>query len=165
MIVAGNDWKASPLGWNSSNAARQRGSELAEGPSEAPRKGPGRRPPGQGRVYQDQGKTEGTRRSSREYPLTVLRREHKTLIEANEIVFLAHALVVPTDDPEDEKRFDAAVEAILVKVAWAFEEAAGGALGRGRVQAALARAAGKEDSPGFRLALEPSRRKRVRASK
>ena len=31
--------------------------------------------------------------------------------------FWAHALVVPTDDPEDKKRFDAEVEAIAVKVA------------------------------------------------
>ena len=60
----------------------------------------------------------------RENALAVLRREPE-LIEANEIVFLAHALVVPTDDPEDKKRFDAEVEAIAVKVAWAFEEAAG----------------------------------------
>jgi hypothetical protein len=52
----------------------------------------------------------------RDDALAVLRREPEP-IEANEVVFLAHALVVPTDDPEDKKRFDAEVEAIAVKVA------------------------------------------------
>jgi superfamily II DNA or RNA helicase len=85
----------------------------------------------------------------RENALAVLRREPE-LIEANEIVFLAHALVVPTDNPEDKKRFDAEVEAIAIKVAWAFEEAAG-AVVTDVSKPRLARAAGLEDNPGFDL--------------
>ena len=85
----------------------------------------------------------------RESALAVLRREPE-LIEANEIVFLAHALVVPTDNPEDKKRFDAEVEAIAIKVAWAFEEAAG-AVVTDVSKPRLARAAGLEDNPGFDL--------------
>ena len=66
------------------------------------------------------------------------------------MTFLAHALVVPSDDPEDRKRHDAEVEAIAVKVAWAFEDAAGATVqdvstpDRGR-------AAGWSDNPGFDL--------------
>jgi hypothetical protein len=78
-----------------------------------------------------------------------LRREPE-LIEANEVAFLAHALVVPTDDPEDQKRFDAEVEAIAVKVAWAFEEAAG-AIVQDVSMPNLARAAGLGANPGFDL--------------
>ncbi len=85
----------------------------------------------------------------RENALAVLRREPE-LIEANEVAFLAHALVVPSDDPEDKKRFDAEVEAIAVKVAWAFEEASG-AVVRDVSKPHLARAAGLEDHPGFDL--------------
>jgi Domain of unknown function (DUF3883) len=85
----------------------------------------------------------------RETALAILRREPE-LIEANEIVFLAHALVVPGDDPEDRKRFDAEVEAIAIKVAWAFEEAAG-AVVKDMSKPHLARAAGLEEHPGFDL--------------
>ena len=85
----------------------------------------------------------------RENALAVLRREPE-LIETNEVAFLAHALVVPSDDPEDKKRFDAEVEAIAVKVAWAFEEAAG-AVVKDVSKPHLARAAGLEDHPGFDL--------------
>jgi len=81
--------------------------------------------------------------------LAVLRREPE-LIDADEVAFLAHALVVPTDDPEDRKRFDAEVEKIAVKVAWAFEEAAG-AVVTDVSKPNLARAAGLEDNPGFDL--------------
>ncbi len=85
----------------------------------------------------------------RENALAVLRREPE-LIEANEIAFLSHALVVPSDDPEDKKRFDAEVEAIAVKFAWAFEEAAGATV-TDVSKPALARAAGLGDNPGFDL--------------
>jgi len=57
---------------------------------------------------------------------------------------------VPTDDPDDKKRFDAEVEAIAVKIAWAFESAAG-AVVRDVSKPALARAAGLVDNPGFDL--------------
>jgi hypothetical protein len=85
----------------------------------------------------------------RDDALTVLRREPE-LIEADAVQFLAHALVVPTDDPEDKRRFDAEVEAIAVKVAWAFEEAEG-AVVKDVSKPGLARAAGLTDNPGFDL--------------
>ncbi len=52
--------------------------------------------------------------------LEVLRREPQ-LIVPGEVTFLAHALVVPTADPEVRKRHDADVEARAVQVAWAYE--------------------------------------------
>jgi superfamily II DNA or RNA helicase len=84
-----------------------------------------------------------------EAALAALRRE-PDLIEADEVIFLAHALVVPTDDPEERKRYDAEIEAIALKVAWAFEEAAG-AVVKDVSKPHLARAAGLEDHPGFDL--------------
>ena len=81
--------------------------------------------------------------------LAVLKREPE-LIEADKVAFLAHALVVPTDDPVEQKRFDAEVEAIAVKVAWAFEEAAG-AVVKDVSKPNLARAVGLGDNPGFDL--------------
>ncbi|MFL7900675.1 helicase-related protein [Azospirillum argentinense] len=72
------------------------------------------------------------------------------LIGIGEIRFLARALVVPSTDPEDAKRFDADVEATAVKFVAAYEETAGA-----RVQdvskAALAVAAGLGPWPGFDL--------------
>jgi superfamily II DNA or RNA helicase len=56
--------------------------------------------------------------------LAVLRREPE-LIVPGEVVFLAHALVVPTAAPEDRQRHDADVEARAVQVAWSFEAMAG----------------------------------------
>ena len=81
----------------------------------------------------------------REAALAVLHREPE-LIGADEVAFLAHALVVPTDDPEEQRRFDAEVEAIAVKVAWAFEEAAG-AVVQDVSKPHLARAAGWRTIP------------------
>ena len=52
-------------------------------------------------------------------------RGEPDLIHAETIQFLAHALVLPSDDPEDQKQFDAHVEAIAMKVAISHEEAAG----------------------------------------
>jgi Helicase conserved C-terminal domain/Domain of unknown function (DUF3883) len=85
----------------------------------------------------------------REAALAVLKREPE-LIGADAVTFLAHALVVPTDDPEDQKRYEAEVEAIAIKVAWAFEEAAG-AVVKDVSKPHLARAAGLEDHPGVDL--------------
>jgi len=78
-----------------------------------------------------------------------LRRE-LDLIHAETIQFLAHALVLPSDDPEDQKQFDAQVEAIAMKVAMAHEEAAG-AVVKDVSKPKLARAAGLTDNPGFDL--------------
>ena len=85
----------------------------------------------------------------REEALAVLRREPE-LIEPRDAIFLAHALVVPSSDPEDKKRHDAAVEAIAVRLAWAHEEA-GGAQVTDVSKPALALAAGLSGSPGFDL--------------
>jgi hypothetical protein len=57
---------------------------------------------------------------------------------------------VPTDDPEDRKKYDAEIEAIAVKVAWAFEESSG-AVVRDVSKPHLARTAGLTDNPGFDL--------------
>ncbi|MGO8899593.1 MAG: DUF3883 domain-containing protein, partial [Isosphaeraceae bacterium] len=81
--------------------------------------------------------------------LESLRRE-LDLIHAETIQFLAHALVLPSDDPEDQKQFDAQVEAIAMKVAISHEEAAG-AVVRDVSKPNLARAAGLTDNPGFDL--------------
>ena len=78
-----------------------------------------------------------------------LRRE-PDLIHAETIQLLAHALVLPSDDPEDQKQFDAQVEAIAMKVAAAHEEAAG-AVVKDVSKPNLARAAGLTDNPGFDL--------------
>ena len=54
--------------------------------------------------------------------LAVLRREPE-LIMPDEITFLADTLVVPSSDPEDQKRYDANVETIAMQVVRAYEEA------------------------------------------
>ena len=50
--------------------------------------------------------------------LLVLRREPE-LVAPGQVTFIAHALVVPSSDPEDQKRHDAEVERIAMQVAWA----------------------------------------------
>ena len=56
----------------------------------------------------------------------------------------------PATDPEDQKQFDAQVEAIAMKVAISHEEAAG-AVVRDVSKPNLARVAGLTDNPGFDL--------------
>ena len=73
-----------------------------------------------------------------------------SLIEAGETAMIAHALVLPTDDPEERRRHDADVEAIAVDFARAHEEAAGAAVGDVS-RPALARREGLGDWPGFDL--------------
>lgn len=58
----------------------------------------------------------------REEALACLAREPE-LIAVGEVTFLAHALVLPSNSPDDQKRQDAQVEAIAVQVATAFETA------------------------------------------
>jgi hypothetical protein len=67
-----------------------------------------------------------------------------------EVTFLAHALVVPSSDPEDRKRHDAEIEAIAMRVAWAYEEV-GGAVVKDVSTPEKARAADLIDYPGFDL--------------
>jgi superfamily II DNA or RNA helicase len=91
----------------------------------------------------------------RDEALAVLRRESE-LIAPDEVTFLAHALVVPSSDPEDQKRHDEQIESIAVKVAWAHEETHG-AVVKDVSTPALARAAGLPERPGFDLlSLRPA---------
>src|SRR5205807_7803067 len=76
-----------------------------------------------------------------------LRRE-SDLIESQEIKFLAHALVVPSSDPEDRKRHDAEVELIAVRIASDYERYHGWTP-RDVSKQPLARVAGLNDNPGF----------------
>jgi len=85
----------------------------------------------------------------REAALMRLQREPE-LFAPGDVTFLAHALVVPSADPEDRKRHDAAVEAIAVQVARAYEEA-NGAVVRDVSTPALAMNAGLGEHPGFDL--------------
>ena len=79
-----------------------------------------------------------------------------SLIEPGETTMIAHALVVPTDDPEERHRHDAKVEAIAVERARAHEEAAG-AVVHDVSRPELARRQGLGNWPGFDLrSLRPS---------
>ena len=73
-----------------------------------------------------------------------------SLIEPGDTVMIAHALVVPTDDPEERQRHDAEVEAIAMDLARAHEEAAGATV-RDVSRPVLARREGLGDWPGFDL--------------
>jgi hypothetical protein len=81
--------------------------------------------------------------------LAVLRRELE-LVAPDEIRFLAHALVVPPQDPQDKKRHDQEVERIAVRVAWGFEESRGFAV-KDVSTPELALLVGLEARPGFDL--------------
>jgi SNF2 family DNA or RNA helicase len=85
----------------------------------------------------------------RVHALAVLRRE-ADLIVPGEPRFLAHALVVPSTDPEIREQFERDVEDVAMKRAWAWEEAEG-ALVTDVHTPELARAAGLGDNPGFDL--------------
>jgi hypothetical protein len=81
--------------------------------------------------------------------LAVIKREPE-LIAPGPVAFVAHALVVPSSDTKDVEEHDVKVEMAAMRMAWAFEEAAGA-----RVidvhTAELARAAGLPENPGFDL--------------
>ncbi len=79
--------------------------------------------------------------------LAALRREPE-LIEPREIEFLAHALVVPSSDPEDKKRHDAEIEKVAVRIAMEYEHQQGWTP-RDVSTPPLARAAGLSENPGF----------------
>ena len=79
-----------------------------------------------------------------------------SLIELGDTAMVAHALVVPTDDPEERQRHDVEVEAIAMDLARAHEEAAG-AVVRDVSRPVLARREGLGDWPGFDLrSLRPA---------
>ena len=77
-------------------------------------------------------------------------RDGPNRIRPGEVQFLVHALVVPSQDPEEMEQYDADVEAIAVEVATAYEK-------RFNAQVAdvsrpeFARRAGLTDWPGFDL--------------
>jgi superfamily II DNA or RNA helicase len=83
----------------------------------------------------------------REESLRVLRREPE-LIAPGEVMFLAHALVVPSIDPADQRHRDDQIEAIAMHVTWVYEEACGGVV-RDVSRPELAVAAGLTPNPGF----------------
>ncbi len=85
----------------------------------------------------------------REAKLIALKREPE-LIAPDPVTFLVHALVIPSDDPEDHKRHDEEVEMVAVREAWAYEEARG-AVVTDVSTSKLAMAAGLEPHPGFDL--------------
>jgi hypothetical protein len=85
----------------------------------------------------------------RRLALASIRRE-PDLVTPGSVTFLAHALVVPSTDPEDRKRHDAEVERVAMDLARAFEEAAGARVVDVSTPP-LARAAGLTDNPGFDL--------------
>jgi hypothetical protein len=88
----------------------------------------------------------------REQALAVLKRE-PDLIQPGAVIFLAHALVMPSSSAADRERYDAEVEAIAIKAASGYEEEQG-ALVRNVSTPPLARAAGLGDHPGFDLLSE-----------
>lgn len=96
----------------------------------------------------------------RDTALAALRAE-PAAIAPGEIRFVAHALVVPSTDPEDRQRHDAEVEDVAMQVARAYEEALGATV-RDVSTPPKARAAGLSDSPGFDLlSIHPSGERRA----
>jgi len=85
----------------------------------------------------------------KEQALAAMRNEPE-LISAGEVKFVAHALVIPSADPEDRKRHDEEVEKIAVRIAFEYEREQGGTP-RDVSTPALARTAGLTDNPGFDL--------------
>ena len=72
------------------------------------------------------------------------------LITTGPVMFVAHALVVPSTDPKDIQEHDINVEMAAMKLARAFEEAAGAKVLEVH-RPELARKAGLPDNPGFDL--------------
>lgn len=85
----------------------------------------------------------------RDRAIATIQRE-PDLISAGDISFIAHALIVPSQNEEDLARHDAEVERIAMDVAKAYEEAAGAKVFDVHTPE-LARAAGLTDNPGFDL--------------
>lgn len=95
----------------------------------------------------------------RQNALAVLYRE-PDLIVPGEVTFVAHALVVPSTDPTDIEQHDANVEMVAMRLAQAFEEAAGARVLDVHTPE-LARSAGLPDNPGFDLlSIRPDNEKR-----
>ncbi len=95
----------------------------------------------------------------REQALAHLRRE-PDLIGAGDVEFIAHVLVVPSQDPLDKQRHDADVEEIAMGISRAYEEAAGATVHDVHTPD-RARAVGLTDYPGFdMLSIRPDGERR-----
>ena len=88
-------------------------------------------------------------KAARTRRLTELKAE-PYLVQAGEVEFLVHALVVPVQHPEEAERYDADVEAIAMKVVTAYEERFGAEV-KDVSRPELARRAGLTAWPGFDL--------------
>ena len=77
-------------------------------------------------------------------------RDEPNRIAPGEVEFLVHALVVPSNDPEETEQYDADVENIAVEVAIAYEESFSAKVADVS-RPELARRAGLTDWPGFDL--------------
>lgn len=73
------------------------------------------------------------------------------LIAVDEVCFIAHTLVLPSDDPRDRERNTANIETIAVRMALDYERTYHNAEVQDVSTAASARAAGLRDYPGFDL--------------
>jgi hypothetical protein len=95
-----------------------------------------------------------------EAALMLIQREPE-LIQPGEVEFIAHAMVVPSHDPEERARYDANVEAVAMQETRAYEEASGATV-HDVSKPAGARAADLEDHPGFDiLAIDPNGERRA----
>ncbi len=96
----------------------------------------------------------------RDNALAVLWREPELIVPGS-IIFVAHALVVASSDPVDREQHDVNVEIAAMKVAQAYEEAAGAKVIDVH-SPELARTAGLPDNPGFDLlSIRPENVKRA----
>jgi len=92
--------------------------------------------------------------------LATIRREPE-LIAPGHLTFLAHALILPSANPDDLERHDAAVEKVAMDLVRVYEEAAG-AVVKDVHTPELARAAGLTDNPGFDLlSIRPAGERRA----
>ena len=86
----------------------------------------------------------------RDTALATLHREPE-LIAVQRVRFIAHALVVPSDDPEDRERNTKGIETIAVQSVVDYERAYFNAVVTDVSTPASARAAGLRENPGFDL--------------
>ncbi len=77
-------------------------------------------------------------------------RQEPELVEAAEVTLLAHALVVPSTDPDDRQQYDKEIELIAMRVVQSYEEAMGATVADVSTPLKAAEA-GLERWPGFDL--------------
>jgi SNF2 family DNA or RNA helicase len=92
--------------------------------------------------------------------IAALRREPE-LITPQGVEFLAHALVVPSNDPADLEQLKAKTDEVAMALAWAYEESEG-AVVKDVHTPELARKAGMPDNPGFDLwSVRPANKRSI----